>query len=77
MKISIKYFGVLAEITGCHEEQLSCRADRVSDVLEILLNKYPELKSNDFRVAQNKLVVNTDREVDGTEIAFLPPFSGG
>jgi len=77
MEISIKYFGVLAEKTGCHEEQLSFDSGRVSDVLDRILKKHPELKTKDFQVAQNKLFVDPEEAVDGTEIALLPPFSGG
>ncbi len=77
MEINIKYFGVLAERTGCHEEQLSFESGKMSDVLELILKKHPALKITDFKMAQNRNIVGEETAVDGTEIALLPPFSGG
>ncbi len=77
MEICIRYFGVLAEKTGCHEELFGPANGRVSDVLEALLKKYPQLEKESFRVAQNKSIVERSMELSGEEIALLPPFSGG
>ena len=77
MELNIKYFGILAELTGCNEEQLSFSSGKVSDVLDVILKKHPALKSKDFKIAQNKRLIGIETAVDGTEIALLPPFSGG
>ena len=77
MNIKIKYFGVLAEKTACQEEEIDFESGIVSDVMKLILERHPNLKSEEFQVAQNKLIVNREVSVDGTEIALLPPFSGG
>lgn len=77
MMIKVKYFGLLAEITLCQEESIQLSQGRVSDLLLLVHNKYPKLKEIDFRLAQNQVLARINDELDGTEIAFLPPFAGG
>ena len=77
MQLNIKYFGLLAEITKCNEESLAFSKATVSDLLEYLFNKYPELKNKDFQVAQNNNIVSKEAKLLETEIVLLPPFSGG
>jgi len=75
--LNIKYFGLLAEITVCSEESLVFNKSTIGDLLEIVSNRYPELKAKDFQVAQNNEIVTEETLVSGAEIALLPPFSGG
>ncbi len=77
MTLQIKYFGLLAEITNCEEEMIEFSKSIVSDLLEDLYLKYPELKQKEFKVAQNHELVSNDSIITKTEIALLPPFSGG
>ena len=77
MMITIKYFGRLAEITGCAEEHMAFSKATVSDILDALFLKYPALKHANFQVAQDLKIVSKDTLVMATEIALLPPFSGG
>ena len=77
MNLNIKYFGLLAEITQCSEETLAFSKTKVSDLLEVLFEKYPDLKEKDFQVAQNLEIVSKETELLNAEIALLPPFSGG
>lgn len=77
MNLNIKYFGLLAEITNCSEETLSFSKTSVSELLEVLFEKYPDLKEKDFQVAQNLEIVSKEAKLLNTEIALLPPFSGG
>ena len=77
MNLNIKYFGLLAEITQCKEETLVFSKNSVSDLLEVLFEKYPDLKEKDFQVAQNLEIVSKEAILLNTEIALLPPFSGG
>jgi molybdopterin synthase sulfur carrier subunit len=77
MNLTIKYFGLLAEITECSEETLEFSKTSVSDLLEVLFEKYPDLKEKDFQVAQNLEIVSKVAILSNTEIALLPPFSGG
>jgi molybdopterin synthase sulfur carrier subunit len=77
MELHIKYFGLLAEVTTCEEETLNFSKSKVSELLDILFNKYPDLKTKDFQVAQNNEIVSKDTPILNHEIALLPPFSGG
>jgi molybdopterin synthase sulfur carrier subunit len=77
MQLNIKYFGLIAELTLCNEETLEFSNTTISELLETLYNKYPELKTKDFQVAQNQEIVFNDTNISGEELALLPPFSGG
>jgi len=77
MNLKIKYFGLLAEITKCNEETLEFSKTSMSDLLEMLFEKYPSLKEKDFQVAQNLEIVSKETILSKSEIALLPPFSGG
>lgn len=77
MRITLKYFGQITEVTEKQEEQIEIEAQVIAELLELLYSKYEGLKSKDFQVAQNQeLVINT-AEITGAEIALLPPFAGG
>ena len=77
MVITIKYFGLLAEVTGCSSEKINFSGTTISDLKEVLFQKHKVLKNKKFKVAQdNKL--NTDKaKVTSSKIALLPPFAGG
>ena len=77
MNINIKYFGQLAEVTQKEEECIEFSKHSVSDLVESLFVKYPDLKNKDFKVAQNNELVSADAKITGAEIALLPPFAGG
>ena len=77
MEIRIRYFGVIAEKTGCFEEEISIDNGRVTDLLALVIDKYPKLETADFSVAQDKIIVDDTMKLNGKEIAILPPFSGG
>ena len=77
MNLKIKYFGLLAEITDCSQEDLYFSKATVSELLEELFVKYPKLKEKDFQVAQKLEIVSKESVISESEIALLPPFSGG
>lgn len=77
MNLKIKYFGLLAEITGRSEEELEFSKTSVSELTEMLFEKYPTLKEKDFQVAQNHEISSDQATITESEIALLPPFSGG
>ena len=77
MTINIKYFGQIAEVTQVENEQFDFNKNSVSELIELLFNKYPELKAKDFKVALNQELVDVDTQITGGEIALLPPFAGG
>lgn len=77
MKLNIKYFGLLAEVTHCSEEQIKFTGGEIKELLEIIYLKHPELKDKEFQIAQNNTITNDKAEISSTEIALLPPFAGG
>ena len=77
MNLNIKYFGSLAEITQRNEENIMFSRSSVSDLLDLLFNKYPNLKEKDFQVAHNNEIVSNETLITDVNIALLPPFSGG
>lgn len=77
MKIDVKYFGMLTEITNCDTEQWDIELKTIGDLQKLLLDKYPEFKEKDFRFAQNEELVSLETPITGKDIAVLPPFAGG
>jgi len=77
MQLNIKYFGLIAEVTQCNEETLEFSNATIADLKDVLFDKYPELKTKDFQIAQNHEIVSNETLISGDEMALLPPFSGG
>lgn len=77
MKLNLKYFGLISEITNCSEENLSFSGTTVSDLKEQLFQKYKGLENQNFQIAQNNELAENETEITGIEIALLPPFAGG
>jgi molybdopterin synthase sulfur carrier subunit len=77
MQLNIKYFGLLAEVTQCNEEAIDFSKSSVSELLDELFEKYPNLEDKDFQVAENQEIVSKNAIISKAEIALLPPFSGG
>jgi len=77
MEVTVKYFGLIAEVTNKKEETFDVSGTQISDVLEVLNNTYNQLKNKDYKIAQNQEIVTLDTKITGAEIALLPPFSGG
>ncbi len=77
MQLNIKYFGLLTEATNCREETIDFSKSSVSELLDTLFEKHPDLKEKDFQVAQNQEIISKKTIVSTHEVALLPPFSGG
>ncbi len=77
MLLTIKYFGLIAEITNSTQENIEFSGATVSDLLDILYAKYDGLKTKDFQIAQNHELVSGETPIQSAEIALLPPFAGG
>lgn len=76
-EITIKTFGMVAEITGCAELALTGIQD-TTQLLETLYRQYPALQGLKFAVAVNRKIIHHNTRIEpGSEIALLPPFSGG
>ena len=77
MLLTIKYFGLLTEVTNCEEETIDFCGSSIQGLLEELYSKYSQLKGKNFQVAQNQELVSFEDQLTGNEIVLLPPFAGG
>lgn len=79
MKINIKYFGMIGEITGKENEVLELsNGANATKVLEQLRAKYSKLSVIPCNLAVNKAISTGNQPLkDNDEIALLPPFAGG
>lgn len=77
MLVTIKYFGMLTEVTQCNEETVEFSGLFISELLDELFLKYPNLKEKQFQVAQNQELESFDSKLTSTELVLMPPFSGG
>jgi molybdopterin synthase sulfur carrier subunit len=80
MEITLKYFGILADITKKKEEVFFINTD--SNTVKLLKSKieikYPKILVVNYSIAINKKFAICDIELkDKDEVAFMPPFSGG
>lgn len=80
MTVTLKYFGLIADITNISEE-LICLEKRnftTKDLMYELYEKYAGLQNVSFAIAVNKTIELTEIEIkDQDIIALLPPFAGG
>lgn len=76
-KISVRAFGMVAEKIGSGQIQLT-GISTVEELRESLFEKFPDLKNMKFSIAINKQLVSVNAPIPAdSEIALLPPFSGG
>lgn len=81
MKVDVRFFASLVELTGRSSEsvEVGTGAD-VSAVWSALVQRHPGLSALSYRplVACDMSYADWDTPVDGIrEVAFLPPVSGG
>jgi sulfur-carrier protein len=80
MIITIKYFGLIADITQRKEETLFFEQSQqsVHFIQSKIEEKYPEIKNTNYSIAVNQTVVRENFVLsDNDEMALLPPFAGG
>jgi molybdopterin converting factor subunit 1 len=81
MNVTVKLFAVLRDKAGVGELSLTMpEGASVSDAMERVLERHPELAPFASRVACAVNLVRVDRQTvlsDGDELALLPPVSGG
>ncbi|MCS6824005.1 MAG: MoaD/ThiS family protein [Cytophagaceae bacterium] len=76
-EITVLCFGVLAEKTGGATLKAPIH-ENVCKFRQWLLHTYPGLNSISFNVSINyKIASNEDTIPEGSEVALLPPYSGG
>ncbi len=73
----IKVFGRLAEI--CKNDLIEIEsADSIESVKDQIESKFPELKNQKYLVAIDRQIAGSDASLKhDSEIALMPPYSGG
>lgn len=75
--ITVKSFGKIQEIIT-EDVVVNFEGETIQDLKNYLVQAYPKLADVYFNVAMNKNIVNDDMIVENqSEIALLPPYSGG
>jgi sulfur-carrier protein len=75
--IRVYFFGQLTDVTGVEQVTVPVMIDSAT-LEQWLLRKYPGLAAKKYRIAVNKQVISATTALTGdSEVAFLPPFSGG
>lgn len=80
MTITLKYFGLLADITQLKEEQFTFDEDTISvfALKSKIENCYQNMQNTTYSIAVNQAMSNLQAFIkDQDVIAFLPPFAGG
>lgn len=80
MKITVKYFSILSEITGIKEEELSLEKNMsVAELFKILNQKYNFTEHQEYlRFAVNCEYVKNDFLIKANdEVALITPVAGG
>lgn len=80
MEITLKYFGIIADITQKKEEALFIEdeTNTVKKIQSILEIKYPKILVINYSIAVNKKFLQNDILLKNNDImALLPPFAGG
>jgi sulfur-carrier protein len=80
MTITLKYFGLLADITQLKEEQFTFDEETIS--VSVLKSKiessYQNMQNTTYSIAVNQAMSDLQTKIkDKDVIAFLPPFAGG
>lgn len=80
IQLKVRYFGMLADITSCQEEEIITNSTAtLGELKTTLLEKYPQLMGRTYKVAINMSLDSNDETsiANGDELSFLPPFAGG
>ena len=80
MTITLKYFGLLADITQLKEEQFAFEEETisVSALKSKIENSYQNMQNTTYNIAVNQAMCDLKTAIkDKDVIAFLPPFAGG
>jgi len=78
MKVTVKYFGLVAEAAEKSEEVLELNGALTAlELKEQCLNGLAIADKESVQIAVNQNLDDTITLKDGDEVALLPPFAGG
>ena len=78
MRVTIKYFGLVAEAADKYEEVLELNGALIASELKAqCLNGLSIADKDSVQIAVNQNLDDTTTIKDGDEVALLPPFAGG
>ena len=79
MKINLRYFGMVSEITEIGEETLDVDDSiEVNNLKTILITKYNLLDTISYKIAVNQSIKDDTTILnENDEVVLLPPFAGG
>lgn len=75
--VNVLTFGAITDITGNKNFTMQ-EIDSTEELIEVLEEKYPLLKTIQYAIAVNKEVIHQHTKLENeATVAILPPFSGG
>ena len=80
MTVTVKYFGLIADITQKKDEEFSFDREPMTlkQLQSTLEEQYPEIKNTTFSFAINQSLSQLNEVLKNNDkIALLPPFAGG
>lgn len=78
MKVTIKYFGLVAEAAEKSEEVMELNGQLTASELKAqCLNGLSIVDKDSIQIAVNQNLDDKTTLKDGDEVALLPPFAGG
>ena len=78
MKLELKYFGQISELTGLSNESIELNDNSNTLNLDDLIKGKYNLYKSSYRLAINHKLTEVKVTLkDRDEVAFLPPFAGG
>lgn len=77
MEIKTLLFGKISDLTG-HQEILLHGVENTRDIRNRMEEMYPDLRGMNYMMAVDKKLISGDVKLQNdSEVALLPPFSGG
>ncbi len=79
MKVEVQFFARCREIVGEKQKELEVEEGmRIKDIIDLLINEYPELKKVKLIASLNHKYAELEEKLkDKDEVAVFPPVSGG
>jgi len=77
MKVTVKFFGMIAEAAGINSVIVNDVND-TRELVQFLETGFPKIAQQKYAIAINKKSIKGNMKLsEGDEVALLPPFAGG